>query len=223
MQAFLPTITKEYGLSAYLKQIRQYPFLSKEEESALAFRVFENQDIKAAHKLVTSHLKLVVKIAFKMRRYGIALLDLISEGNIGLMYAVKKFNPTLGYRLSTYAMWWIKASMQEFIIKSWSLVKIGTTVAQKRLFFNLNKLKNKIQKFNKKSSASLSEAEIASIATDLEVSKNDVKEMECRLGKGDASLDAEMINPNGKSSGSLLILFHLQMKTKRLCLQILKS
>ena len=204
MYASLPTLTTEHGLESYLKQVRQYPILSQEQETDLAFRVFEQQDIKAAHKLVTSHLRLVVKIAFKMRKYGVALLDLISEGNIGLMHAIKKFNPNLGYRLSTYAIWWIKASIQEFIIKSWSLVKIGTTVAQKKLFFNLNKLKNKIQQFNRKSSESLSEAEIESIASNLEVSKNDVKEMEGRLGNTDASLDHEIINAHGDSSGSLI-------------------
>ena len=204
MYASLPTVTTEYGLSTYLEQIKQYSFLSKEEESALAFRVFENQDIKAAHTLVTSHLRLVVKMAFRMKKYGIALLDLISEGNIGLMHAVKKFNPNLGYRLSTYAMWWIKASMQEFVIKSWSIVKIGTTVAQKKLFFNLNKLKNKIQKFGESTSTSLSEVEIESIANDLEVSKYDVKSMEVRLCKGDASLDSQVTHSNGETSEPLV-------------------
>jgi len=204
MYTSLPTVTTEVGLSAYLKQIKQYPFLSKEEESDLAFRVFQSQDIKAAHTLVTSHLRLVVKMAFKMRNYGIALLDLISEGNIGLMHAVKKFNPNLGYRLSTYAMWWIKASIQEFIIKSWSLVKIGTTVAQKKLFFNLNKLKDKIQKFGERSATSLSETEIETIATDLDVSKNDVKNMEARLGNGDASLDSQIIKSNSDISEPLV-------------------
>ncbi|NRA74084.1 MAG: RNA polymerase factor sigma-32 [Rickettsiales bacterium] len=204
MYASLPTLTTENSLASYLKQIKQYPLLSQEEESTLAFRVFEHQDINAAHKLVTSHLRLVVKVAFKMRKYGVALLDLISEGNIGLMHAIKKFNPNLGYRLSTYAIWWIKASIQEFIIKSWSLVKIGTTVAQKRLFFNLNKLKTKIQQFNKESDQALSETEIETIANNLEVSKNDVKEMESRLGKGDSSLDSELLNADGQNSGSLI-------------------
>ena len=204
MHASFPIVIAERGLSSYLEQIKQYSFLSQEEESELAFRVFENQDIKAAHKLVTSHLRLVVKVAFKMRRYGVALLDLISEGNIGLMYSVKKFNPNLGYRFSTYAIWWIKAAMQEFIIKSWSIVKIGTTIAQKKLFFNLKKLKDRIQRFNERTNTSLSEIEIESIATELEVSKSDVKNMELRLDKGDASLDSQVINSNGEVSEALI-------------------
>jgi RNA polymerase sigma-32 factor len=203
MHLTLPAITTEYGLSAYLRQIKQYPLLSKEEEQNLASLVFEHQDINAAHTLVTSHLRLVVKIAFQMRKYGIALLDLISEGNIGLMYAIKKFNPTLGYRLSTYAMWWIKASIQEFIIKSWSLVKIGTTVAQKRLFFNLNKLKNKIQRFGDKVASALSDDEIETIASDLEVPASAVKEMELRLEKSDVSLDSTPTNVDGDVGESL--------------------
>lgn len=203
MHLTLPAITTEYGLSAYLRQIKQYPLLSKEEEHELASLVFEHQDIKAAHTLVTSHLRLVVKIAFQMRKYGIAMLDLISEGNIGLMYAIKKFNPTLGYRLSTYAMWWIKASIQEFIIKSWSLVKIGTTVAQKRLFFNLNKLKNKIQRFGDKIASALSDDEIETIASDLEVPASAVKEMELRLEKSDVSLDSAPTNADGDIGESL--------------------
>jgi RNA polymerase sigma-32 factor len=203
MNLTLPAITTEHGLTAYLRQIKQYPLLSKEEEQELASLVFEQQDIKAAHTLVTSHLRLVVKIAFQMRKYGIAMLDLISEGNIGLMYAIKKFNPTLGYRLSTYAMWWIKASIQEFIIKSWSLVKIGTTVAQKRLFFNLNKLKNKIQRFGDKIASALSDDEIETIASDLEVPASAVKEMELRLEKGDISLDSTPTNVDGDIGESL--------------------
>jgi RNA polymerase sigma-32 factor len=203
MHLTLPAITTEYGLSAYLRQIKQYPLLSKEEEQNLASLVFEHQDINAAHTLVTSHLRLVVKIAFQMRKYGIALLDLISEGNIGLMYAIKKFNPTLGYRLSTYAMWWIKASIQEYIIKSWSLVKIGTTVAQKRLFFNLNKLKTKIQRFGERVASALSDDEIETIAADLEVPASAVKEMEIRLEKGDISLDSTPTNVDGDVGESL--------------------
>ena len=198
----MTSTTPEYGLSAYLRQIRRYPFLSEAEEKELTIRACEHQDREAARTLVTSHLRLVVKIAFKMRKYGLAILDLISEGNIGLMYAITKFKPSLGYRLSTYAMWWIKASIQEFIIKSWSLVKMGTTVAQKKLFFNLNKLKNKIRKFSGETTIALSENEIESIATTLDVSKNDVKSMEMRLEKGDTSLDLTFTNANGDTSES---------------------
>jgi RNA polymerase sigma-32 factor len=204
MYSTLPALNAERGLPFYLKQIQQYPFLSQEEENDLAYRVLQNQDINAAHILVTSHLRLVVKIAFKMKKYGVSMLDLISEGNIGLMHAVKKFNPDLGYRLSTYAMWWIKASIQEFIIKSWSLVKIGTTVAQKKLFFNLSRLKNKIQNFSERSNATLSEADIETIASELDVSKDSVKEMELRLGKSDASLDSTLTNSDGDASESLM-------------------
>jgi len=188
----LPSLYNEYGLSSYIKEISQYRILSQEEEYMLAKRVSEHQDTEAAHTLITSHLRLVVKIAMSMRGYGLSMMDMIAEGNIGLMHSIKKFDPDMGYRLSTYAMWWIKASIQEFVVKSWSLVKIGTTVAQKKLFFNLNRLKNKIQSLNGASST-LSDHDIDNIAQEMEVSVQDVKEMEQRIVK-DVSLDSALTN-----------------------------
>lgn len=191
------------GLAQYLQEIKKYPILSAEEEYILAKAVAEHQDINAAHQLVTSHLKLVVKIALSMRGYGISLMDLISEGNIGLMHAVKKFNPELGHRLSTYAMWWIKASIQEYVIKSWSMVKIGTTIAQKKLFFNLNKLKQKIRNFHSRSHDNLSNEDVGVIATQLNVTHQEVKEMDSRLSGNDYSLDNPIHNNDGDSTTML--------------------
>ncbi|MBP9791595.1 MAG: RNA polymerase factor sigma-32 [Rickettsiales bacterium] len=168
-------------LSKYLKKVNNYPSLTEEEEFALAEKVFNHQDIAAAHTLVTSHLKLVVKIAIQMNHYKMSLMDLIAEGSIGLMHAVKKFNPYLGNRLSTYATWWIKAFITEHIMKSWSLVKIGTTVAQKKLFFNLNKLKRKI--LNANNTNVLTDDDTKNIANQLSVSVDDVKEMDLRLSQ----------------------------------------
>ena len=140
----IPSISNEGNLSSYMEQIKKFPLLEAKEEYMLA-KAWKNQgDVKAAHKLVTSHLRLVAKIASGYRGYGLPLSDLISEGNIGMMHAVKRFEPEKGFRLATYAMWWIKASIQEYILRSWSLVKIGTTAAQKKLFFNLKKIKSKI-------------------------------------------------------------------------------
>ena len=212
MYASLSRTTPESGLAAYIRQIKQYPMLSAEEEHALAMRVFEDQDIESAHTLVVSHLRLVVKTAFQMRRYGVALMDLISEGSIGLMTAVKKFNPYLGYRLSTYALWWIKASIQEFVIKTCSLVKIGTTVAQKKLFFNLNKLKARIQNFSENAALSLSDADVKIISTQLNVTEMEVKEMDMRMSKGDVSLDAEMNHSSDENSSTLLSVIPDQRK-----------
>ncbi|WP_339040836.1 RNA polymerase factor sigma-32 [Candidatus Lariskella endosymbiont of Hedychridium roseum] len=143
-KAFLPTIVQESGVAAYLEEIQKIPMLSAEEEYSLAVRCRDHADLGAAHKLVTSHLKLVAKIAMRFRHYGIPLIDIIAEGNIGLMHAVKKFDPDMGHRLSTYAMWWIKAAIQDYILKSWSLVKVGTSVIQKKLFFNLKKARDRI-------------------------------------------------------------------------------
>jgi RNA polymerase sigma-32 factor len=171
--------------------------LTQEEEFILAEKVFKQQDIKAAHALVTSHLKLVVKIAMQMNHYKMSLMDLIAEGSIGLMHAVKKFNPYLGNRLSTYATWWIKASITEYIIKSWSLVKIGTTVAQKKLFFNLNKLKRKI--LDAQNNNTLTEADTKNIAEQLSVSTAEVKEMDTRLGRS-ASLDENLSSSEDNNS-----------------------
>jgi RNA polymerase sigma-32 factor len=200
-----PALQHDQGLSLYIKQVNGYSLLTAEREYMLAKRVTDYQDVEAAHSLVTSHLRLVVKIALNMRGYGISLMDLISEGNIGLMHAVKKFKPDLGYRLSTYAMWWIKASMQEFIIKSWSLVKIGTTVAQKKLFFNLNKIKRKIQNLEGiDSTSNLSIKDAKFIANELQLDEKDVLSMNHRLNSGDVSLDNPILSRDGEESGTLL-------------------
>ncbi|AIL66056.1 RNA polymerase sigma-32 factor [Rickettsiales bacterium Ac37b] len=183
----LPVLNGETGFLRYLQEIRKIPSLGEEEEYMLAKRFTEHQDISAAHKLVTSHLKLVAKVAMSFKNYGLPMIELVSEGNIGLMQAVKKFNPELGFRLSTYAVWWIKAAIQEYILKSWSLVKIGTTSAQKKLFFNLNKLKKKIQAIGTKS---LDDQEINMISNELQVSTAEVKEMEKRMSGNDISLNA---------------------------------
>lgn len=183
---FLPTITEQSGLAGYLAKIKKIPMLEQEEEFNLAKAMIENHDIKAAEKLVSSHLKLVVKIAGQYKGYGLPLVEMISEGNIGLMLAVKKFNPDMGFRLATYATWWIKAQMQEYVLKSWSLVKIGTTSAQKKLFFNLRKMKAKIFTLENRS---LNNEDIKQIAHILNVNESDVSEMEGRMGNQDLSLN----------------------------------
>ncbi len=181
----LPALV-DAGLSRYLAEINKFPLLSEAEEYVLAKAWVDNKDLQAAHRLVTSHLRLVVKIAMKFRGYGLPLVDLISEGNVGLMQAVKKFNPEKGFRLSTYAMWWIKASIQEYVLHSWSLVKLGTTAAQKKLFFNLRRIKNRIFKADEKS---LAPSDVRMIARELNVSERDVVEMEQRMSGGDHSLN----------------------------------
>lgn len=181
----LPSISSDSGLQKYLCEINNIPSLSQEEEFMLAKHYLEQQDIEAAHKLVTSHLKLVAKIAMRYRHYGLPVTDLISEGNIGLMKAVKKYDPDLGYRLSTYAMWWIKAAVQEYVLKSWSLVKIGTTAAQKKLFFSLGKAKNKIHGL---CARGINDDDYQEISEDLGVSKQEVIEMDQRLSGADVSL-----------------------------------
>jgi RNA polymerase sigma-32 factor len=186
--SFLPT---ERGFDLYLRQVKDTPSLTLEEEYMLAKRLIEHKDIQAAHKLINSHLKLVVKIALKYRGYGLSMVDLIAEGNLGLMQAVKKFDPELGHRLSTYAICWIKAFIQAYILKTWSLVKIGTTAAQKKLFFNLRTLKNKLLA---NTDRELSIDEYNTIADKLKVSSNDVKEMDLRLSKSDLSLNTIVLN-----------------------------
>jgi len=187
MKLSLPALGSVDGLKRYLQDIRKFPVLSAEEEYMLAKRWQEHGDVDAAHKLVTSHLRLVAKVAMGYRGYGLPVGELISEGNIGMMQAVKKFDPERGFRLSTYAIWWIKAAMQEYILRSWSLVKIGTSLAQKKLFFNLRKLRNRIKGADE---GSLSPDEISQIATQLDVSDQDVTEMEKRLlHGGDQSLN----------------------------------
>jgi len=182
----LPTISSEGGLQRYLQEIRQFPMLQPEEEFMLAKRWREHNDREAAHKLVTSHLRLVAKIAMGYRGYGLPIGEVISEGNVGLMQAVKRFEPDKGFRLATYAMWWIKASIQEFILRSWSLVKMGTTASQKKLFFNLRRIKGQIQALE---DGDLRPDQVKEIAKRLGVPEEDVISMNRRLS-GDASLNA---------------------------------
>ena len=182
-------ISPEGNLQRYLQQIRQFPMLEKGEEYMLAKRWREHEDTEAAHKLVTSHLRLVAKIAMGYRGYGHPVSDLISEGNVGLMQAVKRFEPERGFRLATYAMWWIRASMQEYILHSWSLVKMGTTAAQKKLFFNLRKMKNKLEAFEE---GDLSPEHVEHISTELKVPEKDVISMNQRLAAHDHSLNAPL-------------------------------
>jgi RNA polymerase sigma-32 factor len=188
--AVMPKISVEGNLSRYLEEIQKFPMLKASEEYMLARSWRENDDTSAAHKLVTSHLRLVAKIAMGFRGYGLPVSELISEGNIGMMQAVKRFDPERGFRLATYAMWWIKASIQEYILHSWSLVKIGTTAAQKKLFFNLRKLKGQMQAID---DGDLSPETVKAIATRLEVSEKDVISMNGRLSGPDHSLNAPKI------------------------------
>ena len=183
------SMTPDRNLARYLQHIRKYPMLSAEEELALARRWVENHDDRAAHKLVTSHLRLVAKIAMGYRGYGLPLGDLISEGNVGMMQAVIRFDPDRGFRLATYAMWWIRAAIQEYILHSWSLVKMGTTAAQKKLFFNLRKLKGQMQAID---DGDLSPEHVSTIAARLNVPKSDVVQMNRRIGNPDASLNAPL-------------------------------
>src|ERR1700754_2937161 len=184
----LAVMSPEGGLSRYLSEIRKFPMLTKENEFMLAKSWQEHGDTQAAHQLVTSHLRLVAKIAMGYRGYGLPIGEVISEGNVGLMQAVKKFDPDKGFRLATYAMWWIRASIQEYILRSWSLVKMGTTASQKKLFFNLRKAKSKISALDE---GDLRDDQVESIAKRLGVGKQDVIDMTRRLG-GDASLNAPL-------------------------------
>ena len=185
------------GLTRYLEEIRRFPMLEPQEEYMLAKRYLEHADPKAAHKLVTSHLRLVAKIAMGYRGYGLPIGEVISEGNVGLMQAVKRFEPERGFRLATYAMWWIKASIQEYVLRSWSLVKMGTTANQKRLFFNLRKVKSKIQALD---DGDLNPEQVKEIATRLSVSEDEVISMNRRLS-GDASLNAPIRASDGEAGG----------------------
>ena len=187
--ATLAVMTPEGGLSRYLTEVRKFPMLAKEEEFMLAKRWREHQDIDAAHKLVNSHLRLVAKIAMGYRGYGLPIGEVISEGNVGLMQAVKKFEPDKGFRLATYAMWWIRASIQEYILRSWSLVKMGTTAAQKKLFFNLRKAKSEISALEE---GDLHPDQVRLIATKLGVLDEEVVSMNRRLSGPDASLNAPL-------------------------------
>ncbi len=185
----LPTLSNEGGLSAYLEQIKKFPMLEAEEEYMLAKNWRTTGNIKSAEKLVTSHLRLVAKIAMGYKGYGLPVNEMISEGNIGLMQAVKKFEPEKGFRLATYAMWWIKASIQEYILRSWSLVKIGTTTAQKKLFFNLKKLKNQIAP---QTEGDLKNEHVEQIANKLDVSRDEVVSMNRRLSGKEFSLNVQV-------------------------------
>tara|TARA_Y100000992_G_scaffold294059_1_gene253353 strand:- start:148 stop:1041 length:894 start_codon:yes stop_codon:yes gene_type:complete len=185
----LPALSNEGGLSAYLAQIKKFPMLDAEEEYMLAKNWKSTGNVKSAEKLVTSHLRLVAKIAMGYKGYGLPVNEMISEGNIGLMQAVKKFEPEKGFRLATYAMWWIKASIQEYILRSWSLVKIGTTTAQKKLFFNLKKIKNQIAP---RSEGDLKKEHVSEIADKLNVSEAEVISMNRRLSGKEHSLNAQI-------------------------------
>jgi RNA polymerase sigma-32 factor len=185
----LPVLSSEGNLSIYLQEIKKFPILTAEEEYMLAKRYKEHGDTEAAHKLVTSHLRLVAKIAMGYRGYGLPVTDLISEGNVGIMQAVKKFDPERGFRLATYAMWWIRAQIQEYVLHSWSLVKIGTTAAQKKLFFNLRKLKNQLSSID---TGNLSPENAREIASRLNVKEAEVLDMDNRLFSGDQSLNVQV-------------------------------
>ena len=185
--SYVPALGRDQGLSAYLAEVRKYPLLEPEEEYMLAQRWREHEDTEAARQLITSHLRLVAKIAMGYRGYGLPIDDVISEGNVGLMKAVKRFEPERGFRLSTYAMWWIRASIQEYILRSWSLVKLGTTAAQKKLFFNLRRIKGQIKAID---DGDLPPEAVTEIATRLDVSEKDVVDMNRRMAGADHSLNA---------------------------------
>jgi RNA polymerase sigma-32 factor len=208
----LPSLVSDSNLARYLAEIRQFPMLEQSEEFMLAKRWTEHQDTEAAHKMVTSHLRLVAKIAMGYRGYGLPMSEVISEGNVGLMQAVKRFDPDKGFRLATYAMWWIRAAIQEYILHSWSLVKIGTTAAQKKLFFNLRRVKGQLKALEE---GDLQPETVKEIATRLDVSESDVIDMNRRLAAPDHSLNApvrmdgegewqEWLVDEGESQESLL-------------------
>ena len=193
----LSLVSPDNNLGRYLDHIKKFPMLEAGEEYLLAKDWLEKQDTKAAHKLVTSHLRLVAKIAMGYRGYGLPIADLIAEGNIGMMHAVKKFDPEKGFRLATYAMWWIKAAIQEFVLKSWSQVKIGTTASQKKLFFNLRKIKGKI---NALEDGDLTPNQVNHIAKTLDVSEDDVVSMNRRMLGGDHSLNSQINRQDGEEA-----------------------
>jgi RNA polymerase sigma-32 factor len=193
----LPALSSDAGLSRYLSEIRKFPLLTPEDEFMFAKRLKEHGDPEAARRLVTSHLRLVAKIAMGYRGYGLPIADLISEGNVGMMQAVRRFEPERGFRLATYAMWWIRASIQEYILHAWSLVKIGTTAAQKKLFFNLRRLKGQMKQID---AGDLPAEAVTKIATNLGVSEQEVVQMDRRLAGPDQSLNAPMRN-DGEEGG----------------------
>ena len=195
--ANLPAPSPEQGLNRYMQEIRKFPLLEPEEEYMLAKAWVDHQDPQAAHRLVTSHLRLAAKIAMGYRGYGLPQAEVISEANVGLMQAVKRFDPEKGFRLATYAMWWIRAAIQEYILRSWSLVKLGTTSAQKKLFFNLRKAKSKIGALEE---GDLRPENVAQIARDLNVTEDEVIAMNRRMSGGDASLNAQIGSADGDSA-----------------------
>jgi len=196
-QPNVPTVSSDANLGQYLQDIRKFPMLDADEEYMLAKRWREDGDVDAAHRLVTSHLRLVAKIAMGYRGYGLPMAELISEGNVGMMQAVKRFDPDRGFRLATYAMWWIRAAIQEYILHSWSMVKMGTTAAQKKLFFNLRKLKGQMQAID---DGDLSPEQVGEISEKLNVTENDVIAMNRRMGAPDHSLNAPLRN-DGEGDG----------------------
>jgi RNA polymerase sigma-32 factor len=211
--ATIPALGGEQSLNRYLAEIRKFPLLKPEEEYMLAKRFQEHGDPEAATRLVTSHLRLVAKIAMGYRGYGLPASELISEGNIGLMQGVKKFEPDRGFRLATYAMWWIKASIQEYILRSWSLVKMGTTAAQKKLFFNLRRMKSQLDAFE---DGDLKPEDLKKIATDLGVSEEEVTNMNRRMSMGgDASLNVS-INEDGEGQWQDMLVDQGQLQDERL-------
>jgi RNA polymerase sigma-32 factor len=193
----LPAPSPEQGLSSYMREIRKFPMLEPEEEYMLAKAWVEREDAEAAHKLVTSHLRLAAKMAMGYRGYGLPIAEVVSEANVGLMQAVKRFDPEKGFRLSTYAMWWIRASIQEFVLRSWSLVKMGTTSAQKKLFFNLRKAKNKIGVME---DGDMRPEHVKQIARDLNVTEKEVTSMNRRMSGGDASLNVRVGGDDGEGA-----------------------
>jgi RNA polymerase sigma-32 factor len=195
--ANLPAPSPEQGLNRYLQEIRKFPMLEPEQEYMLAKRWVEDQDTEAAHQLVTSHLRLAAKLAMGYRGYGLPQAEVISEANVGLMQAVKKFDPEKGFRLATYAMWWIRAAIQEYVLRSWSMVKLGTTSAQKKLFFNLRKAKARIGAMEE---GDMRPENVARIAHDLGVTEDEVISMNRRLSGGDASLNATVGSEDGSST-----------------------
>ena len=207
----LPVIAAEGSLSNYLAQIKKFPMLSSEEEYMLAKSWRDRGDLKSAQKLVTSHLRLVAKIAMGYRGYGLPVSELVSEGNIGLMQAVKKFDPEKGFRLATYAMWWIKASMQEYVLRSWSLVKMGTTTAQKKLFFNLKKIKNQLSASN---SGDLNPEHVNEISKRLNVKKEEVISMNRRLHGKEKSLNDPIKDGEGAEWQDWIVDDHLDQEVK---------
>ncbi len=189
MTQALPVLSADGGLSKYLREIRAFPVLDAQEEYMLAKRWQEHADVDAAHRLVTSHLRLVAKMALGFRHYGLPVADLISEGNLGLMRAVKKFEPEKGFRLATYAMWWIKAALHEYVLSSWSMVRLGSVAAHKKLFFNLRRVKAKLQIFE---ANGLSHEDVSRIATELDVAESEVRLMNQRMAARDSSLNVRV-------------------------------